>query len=98
MINGLSERLRDLRIKRNLSQKELADCLGISPSIVSSYETGERLPSLEKLLAISDFYQCSTDYLLCKTSEEPVTPIDTTGLSAEQIQALANIARLMKKA
>ena len=35
MISGLSEKLRDLRLKRNLSQKELADTLGISPSIVS---------------------------------------------------------------
>ena len=98
MISGLSEKLRDLRLKRNLSQKELADTLGISPSIVSSYELGERIPSVDRLLALANFYGCSVDYLLGKSQEEPVTSIDTTGLSAEQIQALANIARLMKKA
>lgn len=98
MINGLPERLRKLRLKRNLSQKELADCLNLSPSLVSGYETGERVPSLEKLLALADFYQCSTDYLLGKNHEEPVTPIDTSGLSQEAIQVLAHLAELMKKA
>lgn len=98
MINGLSDRLRDLRIKRNLSQKELAKHLGISPSIVSSYELGERIPSVDRLLALANFYGCSIDYLLGRSQKEPVTPIDTAGLSTEQIQALANIARLMKKA
>lgn len=98
MINGLSKKLRNLRLKRNLSQKELANALGISPSIVSSYENDERLPSLERLLALADFYNCSVDYLLGKSQKEPITLIDTTDLSEEQIQALANIARLMKKA
>lgn len=98
MINGLPERLRKLRLKRNLSQKELADYLNLSPSLVSGYETGERVPSLEKLLALADFYQCSTDYLLGKNREEPVTPIDTSGLSQEAIQTLAHLAELMKKA
>lgn len=98
MISGLSERLRDLRIKRGLSQKQLADRLGISPSIVSSYENNERTPSSERLLALANFYGCSCDFLVGKTSEKPPVQIDVEGLTEEQIQALANIARLMKKA
>ena len=98
MINGLAEKLKNLRLKRKVSQKELADCLNVSPSIISGYELGDRTPSAEKLLALAYFYNCSVDDLLGKSQEEPVTQIDTTGLSEEQIQALANIARLMKKA
>ena len=49
MIKGLPEKLKLLRTKSNLSQKEAANRLGISPSIVSSYETGERTPSTENL-------------------------------------------------
>ncbi len=64
MIKGLPEKLRALRTKYNLSQKEAASRIGISPSIVSSYETGERTPSTENLLALSRLYRCSTDYLL----------------------------------
>ncbi|MEE0919714.1 MAG: helix-turn-helix transcriptional regulator [Lachnospiraceae bacterium] len=69
MIKDLSKKLKDLRLQNNLSQKEVATKLGISPSIVSGYETGERSPSTENLLALSYLYKCSTDYLLGKTTK-----------------------------
>ena len=53
MIKNLPEKLRVLRTKYGLSQKQVADKLGVSPSIVSGYETGERTPSTEILLALS---------------------------------------------
>ena len=59
MIQGLSERLRDLREKTGLSQRAVAQRLNVSPSIISSYETGERTPSTENLLALSYLYHCS---------------------------------------
>ena len=64
MINGLNERLQTLRKQYKLSQKDVAKALGVSPSIISGYETGERNPSLENLLALSYMYRCSTDFLL----------------------------------
>lgn len=45
MIKGLAERPKELRQKRNLSQKDVAKYLDLSPSIISGYETGERTPS-----------------------------------------------------
>jgi transcriptional regulator with XRE-family HTH domain len=95
MINGLPERLRKLRIKNNYSQKNVAERLQISPSIVSGYETGERTPSTEILLALSYLYNCSTDYLLGKRETAPATYIETTGLSPEQIQAIKNLIKTM---
>lgn len=95
MINGLPERLRKLRQKNNFSQKDVADRLSISPSIVSGYETGERTPSTENLLALSYLYNCSTDFLLGKKESVPATFIETTGLSPEQIQALKNLIKTM---
>lgn len=53
MIKGLSTKLKELRMSHNLSQADVAKKLGISPSIVSGYETGERTPSTENLLALS---------------------------------------------
>ena len=53
MIQGLSDRLRDLREKTGLSQRAVAQRLDVSPSIISSYETGERTPCTENLLALS---------------------------------------------
>ncbi|MCI8377965.1 MAG: helix-turn-helix transcriptional regulator [Lachnospiraceae bacterium] len=96
MISGLSEKLRALRLKYHYSQREVAERLNISPSIVSGYETGERTPSAENLLALSYLYKCSTDYLLGKTEKTPVTFLNTTGLSPEQIQALKNLIDTMQ--
>lgn len=96
MINGLPEKLKALRIRHGLSQKETASRLGISPSIVSSYETGERTPSTENLLALSYLYKCSTDYLLGRTQDEPRIVLDTDGLSERQMQVLSELIETMK--
>lgn len=96
MIHGLPEKLKALRIQYGLSQKETASRLGISPSIVSSYETGERTPSTENLLALSYLYRCSTDYLLGRTQDEPRTALDTDGLSSRQVQVLSELIETMK--
>ena len=64
MIYGLAERLQELRLSRRLSQKEVAHLIGLSASVISNYESGERTPSVEILVALARLYHCSTDYLL----------------------------------
>ena len=96
MIKELPERLKDLRTLHNYSQRDVANKLNISPSIVSAYETGERTPSTENILALSHLYKCSTDYLLGKPSTAPNIILDTSGLSTEQIQALQALIKTMK--
>ena len=86
MIKDLSTKLRELRMSQNLSQADIAKKLEISPSIVSGYETGERTPSAENLLALSYLYKCSTDYLLGKSNEKPTVILDTDGLTTEQMR------------
>lgn len=97
MIKELPRKLKELRTLNNLSQKEVSIKLGLSPSIVSGYETGERTPSTENLLALSYLYKCSTDYLLGKTNEEPDVILDTSKLSAEQIQVLQSLIKVMEQ-
>ena len=96
MIKGLPIKLKELRTLNNYSQKDVANKLDISPSIVSAYETGERTPSTEILLALSYLYKCSTDYLLGKTTNEPCIILDTEGLNLEQIQVLQSLIKVMK--
>ena len=96
MIKDLSCKLRELRLSQNLSQSDVAKKLKLSPSIVSGYETGERTPSTENLLALSYLYKCSTDYLLGKSNEKPVIVLDTDGLDANQIKVLQDLIRVMK--
>lgn len=85
MIKGLPEKLQKLRVQFRFSQKAVADKLKISPSVVSAYETGERTPSTEVLLALSYLYNCSTDYLLGRQSKKT---IDVSSLNDEQTRAL----------
>lgn len=62
-----SERLRQLRTARDLSQMEFSKQIGISKSSVNMYERGEREPGLETLEAIADYFNVDMDYLLGKT-------------------------------
>lgn len=96
MIKNLPDKLKELRMSNALSQKEVAKKIGVSPSVISGYETGERTPSTEVLLSLSYLYKCSTDYLLGKTNENPGVSLDAEGLSAEQIHVLHALIKVMK--
>lgn len=96
MIRDLPEKLRALRTQQELSQKDVAYRLGISPLVVSAYEVGERTPSTEVILAIAALYNCSTDYLLGRDSKVPTVVLNVDGLSDAQIHALQQLIQTMK--
>ena len=96
MISGLPEKLKDLRSQFHLSQREVAKILGVSPSIISGYETGERTPSVENILALSLLYRCSTDYLLGREKRIQPVPLDVSGLSHRQIQLLSDLIEVIR--
>ena len=58
------ESLLELRKERGIGQVELARAIGMSKGIVSLWENGKREPTLSNLLALSDFFQVSLDYLV----------------------------------
>lgn len=60
-------RLRELRIKRRMSQLALATALDTTQNSISRYETGEREADYKTLVAIADFFNVSIDYLLERT-------------------------------
>lgn len=91
MINGLPERLRDMREKLSYSQRDVARQLNVSPSLISGYETGERTPSVEVLLQLSYLYKCSVDFLLGKGREEMVLSIPIDKMTANQVQILTDL-------
>lgn len=76
-------RIKKLREENNITQEELAKKLELSSKgIVSMYEKGDRKPSLEILVKLSEIFNCSIDYILCKTDvRTPDTPIDPLGLA-----------------
>lgn len=60
----LEGRLRKLREKRGLKQKEVAALLNLNPNTLSRYESGERTPDPQTLVKLANFYGVTTDYLL----------------------------------
>jgi len=64
------KRIRDLRETRNLTQKEVAQVLGMSQTGYSKYETGENDIPTAVLLKLAAFYQTTTDYILGRTDEK----------------------------
>ena len=58
------ERLRELRIEKNMSRKDLADLLYVNLRTISYWELGQRECNLEQLANIAQIFGVSTDYLL----------------------------------
>ena len=57
------ERLKELRIERQVGQVELAKELGVSKGIISLWENGLREPKLLNLIALAKYFKVSIDYL-----------------------------------
>ncbi len=60
----LGARIAALRHDAGWSQAELAQRLKVSTSAVGMYEQGRREPAADTLVALSDIFEVSTDYLL----------------------------------
>lgn len=67
-MDQLGDRIRKLRIKLNLEQKELAKILNVHKGTVSNWENNNRNPDNEMLLKIASYFKVTTDYLLCGTN------------------------------
>jgi len=65
----LSEKIKILREGRNLSQKELAEAIGVSDVMISLYEQGKKKPSLSTIVKLAEYFNVTTDYLLGAKTE-----------------------------
>jgi len=61
---ALPEKLYALRKKSGLSQEQLAEALNVSRQSISKWEGGSAMPESDKLLALSNYFGVSLDYLL----------------------------------
>ena len=65
----LSENIKKARNDRHLSQRALADIIGVSQQTVGSWEVGRTSPDNEMLKKLASFFNVSVDYLLGRTGE-----------------------------
>ncbi|MBQ3493553.1 MAG: helix-turn-helix transcriptional regulator [Clostridia bacterium] len=57
-------KLKELRISKNLSQMQLALKTGISQSAIAKWELGKTEPTASAIITLSKFFEESTDYIL----------------------------------
>lgn len=92
MVN-MGDKLKNLRLERKLTQKQLADRIGLAVSAVSSYESGVRYPSYDVLIKLSRIFHVSTDYLLGITSARS---LDVSGLDDDEIGVVARMIDILR--
>lgn len=64
-----SNQLRNLRLQNKMSQKELAERLGVSQQMVTKYEAGKATPSPYAITKLAAIFGVSADFLLGRTTE-----------------------------
>lgn len=60
----LGDKLSKLRKENNYTQEQLADVLGVSRQAISKWESDTTYPETDKLIRMSELFDCSLDYLL----------------------------------
>ena len=89
----MGEKLKSLRIEKNLTQKQVADRIGLAISAVSSYESDTRYPSYDVLVKLARIFHVSTDYLLGITNTRN---IDVTGLNDNEIELVLQLVDTLR--
>lgn len=91
--SGIDNRIRSLRSEHSMTQTELAKKLGVSKSVISSYENAIHQPPYDILIRLSQIFGVTCDYLL---GISDTRYISTEGLTEIQIQVLERIAEELR--
>lgn len=94
--NVIGGRIGSLLSEKNKRQKELAEYLGVTANTVSYYVTGTRVPNIDQIIKIAEYFNVSTDYLL-GTANVSTTDMDLKeickylSLSEQSIQEITQV-------
>ena len=86
-----STRLKNLRKNLNHSQKDVAISLGVPSTTYASWEQGKSEPSSNMLAHIADYFNISTDYLLCRTNNPQGLELPFSDLTDDEKEMLAAV-------
>ena len=73
VLSKFVENLKDLMFDNNLSQKDLADVTGIDRASINRYLKGNCMPNLKAVVALAEYFNCSIDFLIGKSTENNQT-------------------------
>lgn len=80
-----ANRLKDLRLKKRITQEKLAERFFITKSAISKYENGVNTPENKLLQDMADFFDVSVDYLLGRTDDKKIISQSTSKDKAKEI-------------
>jgi len=63
-MNKFADRLKELRLEKNLSQNELAKQVNVSVACINRWENDLRIPNIDSVITLCKFFGCSADYLI----------------------------------
>ena len=89
-----SQRIKQLRKDKHMTQAQVAARIGVTASMGSSYETDIRLPSYEVMVQIADLFGVTVDYLLCRQDKRF---LDISELNDEEAAVVCSMVELLKK-
>ncbi len=92
------KRLKELRLTKGISQKEIAEYLGITAAAYSLYERGNREPKIAILRKIAEYYNVSVDDLLEMNSTPaiPAVHFNGSGFTEEEMKEILQFAEFIK--
>lgn len=93
-MNTFFYRLKDLRIEKNKTQKEVATAIQTTDDTIYSWEKGRSQPSIEMLARLADFFECSIDYLVGREDDFGVISSSESSLSGEEERLLSLFRQL----
>ena len=63
-MNKFAERLKELRLDKKLSQRELAKATGFSQAAIARWESNLQIPNIDVAITFAKYFNVSTDFLL----------------------------------
>ena len=91
-------RFKEIRVKRNITQVDLAKQIDVKQETISAYESGKAVPSAEALIKIADYLNTSTDYLLGRIDDDsPLSGFNIKEMNPKTYKMLNNFIMLKDK-
>ncbi len=90
--------LKALREEAAVSQKQLADAIGVSQQSINKYENHNIEPDIETMIRIANYFNTSVDYLIGHTSvRHKIEQVTAYELNAEESSVVDAFRKLTKK-
>ena len=97
MLAQIKDILKVERIKKKMTQQEVADYLNIARGSYAMYETGKNIPTTENLIKLAELYGCTLDYLAGRYSMTEIAKEKYNEGKKQGEQTAEKIKRVRKK-